>query len=63
VLPYALDAWIDESKTEVGYDISFNSYFFKPQPLRSLETIRADIIALEKETEGLLTQIIGRAAP
>jgi type I restriction enzyme M protein len=52
VLPYAPDAWIDESKTEVGYEISFTRHFYRPQPLRSLEEIRADILALEKETEG-----------
>jgi type I restriction enzyme M protein len=58
VLPHAADAWIDESSTRVGYEISFTRYFYKPQPLRSLEEIRADILALEKETEGLLGQIL-----
>jgi type I restriction enzyme M protein len=62
VLPHAPDAWIDESKTEIGYEISFNRYFYKPQPLRSLETIRTDILALEKETEGLLARIVGAGA-
>jgi len=62
VLPYAPDAWIDESKSEIGYEISFNRYFYKPQPLRPLEAISADILALEKETEGLLGQILGSAA-
>jgi type I restriction enzyme M protein len=52
VLPYAQDTWIDESKTQVGYEISFTRHFYRPQPLRSLEEIRADILALEKETEG-----------
>jgi type I restriction enzyme M protein len=61
VLPHARDAWIDEAKTEIGYEISFARYFYKPQPLRSLETIRAEIVALERETEGLLTTIIGAA--
>jgi type I restriction enzyme M protein len=59
VLPYAPDAWVDESKTQIGYEISFTRHFYKPQPLRSLEEIRADILALERETEGLLTEIIG----
>ncbi len=58
VLPYAPDAWIDESKTQIGYEISFTRYFYKPQPLRSLEEIRADILALEQETEGLLEEIL-----
>ncbi len=58
VLPHAPDAWIDESKTQVGYEISFTRYFYKPPVLRSLEEIRADILALESEGEGLLQQII-----
>jgi type I restriction enzyme M protein len=59
VLPYAGDAWVDPDSVKVGYEISFTRYFYKPQPLRSLDEIRADILALEKETEGLLTEIIG----
>jgi type I restriction enzyme M protein len=59
VLPYAPDAWIDERKTEIGYEISFARYFYTPQPLRSLEEIRADILAVEHETEGLLHAIVG----
>jgi len=62
VLPHAPDAWIDESKTQIGYEINFNRYFYKPLPLRSLEAIRADILALERETEGLLTRIVGGEA-
>jgi type I restriction enzyme M protein len=58
VLSYAPDAWVDESATKIGYEISFTRYFYKPQPLRTLEEIRADIKALEKETEGLLGQIL-----
>ena len=60
VLPHAADAWIDENSVKTGYEVSFTRYFYKPQPLRSLEEIRADILALEKETEGLLEEIIGR---
>jgi type I restriction enzyme M protein len=58
VLPYAPDAWIDESATKIGYEVSFTRYFYQPQPLRTLEEIRADILALEQETEGLLGQIL-----
>ncbi|MBN2464634.1 SAM-dependent DNA methyltransferase [candidate division WOR-3 bacterium] len=58
VLPYAPDAWIDEASTKTGYEISFNRYFYKPQPLRTLEEIKADIAALEKETEGLLKEVL-----
>ncbi len=57
-LPYVPDAWIDEEATKIGYEISFTRYFYKPQPLRTLEQIRADIEALEKESEGLLGQIL-----
>lgn len=59
VLPHVPDAWIDQSSTKVGYEISFTRYFYKPQPLRTLLQIRADILALEKETEGLLSEIVG----
>ena len=62
VLPYAPDAWVDEAGAKIGYEISFTRYFYKPQPLRPLEEIRADILALEKETEGLLEEIIGSDA-
>jgi type I restriction enzyme M protein len=59
VLPYAPDAWYDPASIKVGYEVSLTRYFYKPQPLRTLEEIRADIVALEKETEGLLGEIVG----
>ena len=58
VLPYAPDAWYQPDTVKVGYEISFTRYFYKPQPLRTLEEIRADILALERETEGLLGDIL-----
>lgn len=58
VLPYAPDAWIDESKTKIGYEVSFTRHFYKPTPMRTLEAIRADIRALEEETEDLLSEIV-----
>jgi len=58
VLPYTPDAWIKEDATKVGYEISFTRHFYKPQPLRSLEEIRADILAIEKEAEGLLDGLL-----
>lgn len=61
VLPHVPDAWIDETSAKIGYEISFTRYFYKPTPLRTLEEIRTDILALEKETEGLLDEIIGGA--
>ncbi len=62
VLPHAADVWYDARTVKIGYEISFTRYFYKPQPLRSLEEIRADILALERETEGLLQEIIGGVA-
>ena len=59
VLPYAPDAWYVPSSVKVGYEISFTRYFYKPQALRPLTEIRADILALEQETEGLLREIVG----
>ena len=59
VLPYAPNAWYDPQSVRIGYEISFTRYFYKPQPMRSLVEIRADILALEKETDGLLDQILG----
>lgn len=59
VKPFAPYAWIDEKKTQIGYELSFTKYFYKPVELRSIEEIVADIKALEKETDGLLNEIIG----
>ncbi len=61
VLPHAPDAWFEESSVRIGYEISFTRYFYKPEPLRSLDEIRADILALERETDGLLVEIVGGA--
>ena len=58
VLPYAADAWYQPDSVRIGYEISFTRYFYKPQPMRTIEEIRADILALEKETEGLLRTVI-----
>ncbi len=60
VLPHAPDAWYVPDSVKTGYEISFTRYFYKPQPMRTLEEIRADILALEKDTEGLLGEIIGK---
>lgn len=61
VLPHAPDAWIATDKTQIGYEISFARYFYKPVPLRTLAEIRADILALEQQSEGLLHKIVGTA--
>ena len=59
VLPYASDAWYDPKSVKVGYEVSFNRYFYKPKSLRSLEEIQADLLAVEREAEGLLAELLG----
>lgn len=59
VRPYAPDAYIDEKKTQIGYEISFTKYFYKPVELRSMAEIIADLKALEAETDGLMAEILG----
>ena len=58
VLPHVPEAWIDSEKTKIGYEISFNKYFYEHQPLRSLEAVSADILRLEQESEGLIMDIL-----
>lgn len=58
VLPYTPDAWVKEGATKIGYEISFTRHFYKPQPLRTLEEIRADILAEEEAAEGLLGELL-----
>ena len=58
VLPYAPDAWYLPDRVKIGYEISFNRYFYKPQPMRTLEEIQKDILALERETSGLLDDVL-----
>jgi type I restriction enzyme M protein len=52
------EAWIAIDKTIIGYEISFNKYFYQHKPLRSLEEVTAEILALEAETDGLLKQLV-----
>ena len=59
MLPYAPDAWIDQSKTKIGYEISFTRHFYKPTPMRTLAEIQADIRALTAETDDLMAEIAG----
>jgi type I restriction enzyme M protein len=62
VLAYAPGAWYDPASVKIGYEISFTREFYASKPLRPLEEIRADIVALEQETEGLIGEIVGDAA-
>jgi type I restriction enzyme M protein len=48
VLPYTPDAWVKADATKIGYEVSFTRHFYKPQPLRTLEEIAADILAVER---------------
>ena len=57
VLPYVPDAWVDESKTKIGYEISFNHYFYVYEPPRPLEEIESDLMALEHESARLFTEV------
>jgi type I restriction enzyme M protein len=58
VLPHVPDAWIDHSRTKIGYEINFTKYFYQYKPLRRLADIRDDILALENETDGMIKTLI-----
>ena len=62
VRPHVDEAWLDIGSTKIGYEISFNRYFYQHKPLRALEDVARDILKLEQETEGLLGEIIGTAS-
>ena len=59
VRPYAPGAWVEEKKTQIGYELSFTKYFYKPVELRSMADILADLKALEAETDGMMAEILG----
>lgn len=58
VKPHVEEAWINLDATKIGYEISFNKYFYKHKPLRNIEEVTADILALEKESDGLIAEIL-----
>ena len=58
VLTYAPDAWVNEKKTQVGYEISFTKYFYKPVELREMSDILQSLKKLENEADGLLAGIM-----
>ena len=58
VLTYASDAWADEKKTQIGYEIRFTKYFYKPVELRDMSDILSSLSTLEQETDGLLACIM-----
>jgi type I restriction enzyme M protein len=59
VAPHVPDSWMDRKKDKVGYEINFTKYFYKYQPLRSLQEIEDELLELEAESEGLLSQVLG----
>lgn len=59
VKPYAPDAYVDESKTKIGYEISFTKYFYKPVQLRDMKDILTSLAELEKESDGVMDEIVG----
>lgn len=58
VIPFASDAWIDEKSTKIGYELSFTKHFYKPMVFRSAQEIVDDLQALERETDGMLAEIL-----
>ena len=59
VFTYAPDAWVDEKKTTIGYEISFTKYFYKPKALREINEIFERLNALEQEADNALKDIMG----
>lgn len=61
VLTYAPDAWVDEKKTQIGYEISFTKYFYKPIEMRDMNEIISTLSTLENEAAGMVAEIVGGA--
>lgn len=59
VVPHVSEAWINLDSVKIGYEISFNKYFYRHKPLRSMEEVAKDILDLEHQTEGLIADILG----
>ncbi|WP_289054318.1 type I restriction-modification system subunit M [Carboxylicivirga marina] len=58
VKPHVEEAWIDLDKTKIGYEISFNKYFYQYRPLRDIALVSQEIVDLEKKNEGLIMDIL-----
>ncbi|MCL1670780.1 type I restriction-modification system subunit M [Elizabethkingia ursingii] len=58
VKPYVEESWIALDSVKIGYELSFNKYFYQPAILRSLDEVTKEILALEKEGDGLLAEIL-----
>jgi type I restriction enzyme M protein len=59
VKPHVEEAWINLDSVKIGYEISFNKYFYRHKPLRSLEDVTKDILTLEQKADGLIAEILG----
>lgn len=58
VQPHVPEAWINLDAIKIGYEISFNKYFYKHTPLRNIEDVTKDILDLEKQSDGLIADIL-----
>ena len=58
VKPHVAEAWINLDATKIGYEISFNKYFYRHKPLRSIEEVSTDILKLEELSDGLIKEIL-----
>ena len=58
VKPHVSESWINLDATKIGYEISFNKYFYRHKPLRSIEEVTTDILKLEEESDGLIREIL-----
>lgn len=58
VKPHVEEAWINLDSVKIGYEISFNKYFYKHVPLRSIEEVKAELLALEEQADGILNDIL-----
>lgn len=61
VKPHVDEAWINLDSVKIGYEISFNKYFYRHKPLRSMEDVAADILKLEEQAQGLVAEILNHA--
>ena len=59
VKPHVDEAWIDLESTKIGYEVSFNKYFYQHKPLRSMAEVAQEIVDLERQADGLIAEILG----
>lgn len=58
VKPHLPNSWVDKDKTQIGYEINFTKYFYKYTPLRSVKYVLKDLLELEKESDGLMNELV-----